>query len=490
MDEARDNNDYYELKGYSHLGIWVNEEQSDFRNRPKQTSSILRGTIDAIAKVYEHAPTRALTDQPEASDWLQKVYDSNFFNDKMMEADRQVYLNSYCAIEVYPNVDQDSGNPINPDRPINLYLYGRDEVFAWTTEDDPDKPYAMLTKAYFEELGQFKYVLWTEAEYREYWTDERHVGNSAELSTIAVQEPKEFKVKPNPYGVIPFVIISEPIVRTLGGRGIGTELRMLNENIDEILTYAIALHTRFVLPVGTVQNVRSDYTPDFTPGGFTILPAMPGVKMGEDNMPKAAYLQTEIGGNSAAMWAHIRNSAETKLEELGVPAGIVYRDASTDLSGVAVVAKTGPLLAKLRRRQIQMGVAETAIARLIFRVYGKTYGRDDFVRYADKLRMLLTWAPPQLEFPTPERLASDESDIANGYKTHIDVLMERHGITEEDAFKKFEHILETNARMNAIKSKYEVLGSDDPAPDTLETPDDAERGNEQNRDGIDADPQE
>jgi hypothetical protein len=151
------------------------------------------------------------------------------------------------------------------------------------------------------------------------------------------------------------------------------------------------------------------------------------------------------------VWYNAQTYANQTLEDLDVPLAAVRMDASTDRSGIAIVAKHIPLLERTRGRQPQFTQAETELAEMILTVAGNSYPEaSSLAAVGTDLDYAVTWPTPRFPLPTPERDLQDKWEMDEGIKSLIDVVAERNGQTAEQAKEHIERVAEDNKWLATI----------------------------------------
>jgi hypothetical protein len=425
---ATTNEDFYQLRNKSYIERRKAEDDTAFQNRPKRTSHLTRTVIRKLAEpLYNPGPTRTLANSGAVDTWLQGVYADAHINARMQSADRAATLNDVAALQVEATGD--------PKRPIRVWLWKAHEFAVFCPPDDPLTPWAVCTREIVPDQSRkvrTRYRLWSAAERRTFLTepfDDARMAGGRRADLMVADESG-----PTPYpGVLPFSFVrNEPPECKFWDGGIGTALRECNREVDRGLS-DIAEHLQtFLNPKGFVSNVALSTRFTDRVDGFIHLRPMPGASEGENKIePRVWYLQATLGVQEA--WYDLRAYSDQTLEELDVPLTTVRTDSSTDLSGIAIVAKTLPLLNRTRNRQPQFTEAETDLAGKALAVGGVWYRQATLTAAARDPRLMLVWPEPSFPLPTPERDAGDEFELAQGLADPIEVLAKRRGLTIDQA---------------------------------------------------------
>jgi hypothetical protein len=291
-------------------------------------------------------------------------------------------------------------------------------------------------------------------------------------------------------GVLPFIFLrNEPAESEFWDGGIGGPLKMCNMDIDRELSDCAQHVYEFLNPRGYYRNVAVGQGREIDRiGSFRHLRPPLGTREGDNKIePDAFLVQAQLGVEAA--WYNVKTYADMTIEELEVPLTAIRSDAATDLSGIAIVAKTLPLMDFMRERQPQFTEAEEELAAKIMAVCGASYaGGEALAAAARDPRFECIWPEPCLPMPTPERDAQDRAEMEDGLADPIEVLARRRGLTLAQAEELAVAIAERRKRWNAI-----MQGTEAPAPGAdaakvageSETPDEA-KGTEADGQAADA----
>lgn len=416
------NDDFYRLRNAGYLERREAEDDVDFLSRPKRTSKLTRRVIKVLTdQLYNPGPTRTMPGP--AGVFLDGVYRDTHVNNVMQKADRAATLNDVAAVQVEATGD--------PKRPIRVHLWKAQEFAVFTTDAEPCTPWAVVTRSIQtlpDGRRRRKYRVWSAAELRTYHTD-AFTGPETAGGTRA---DRDVTIEPNPYpGCLPFTFVrNEPADGEceFWTGGLGTALRECNAEIDRELS-DLAQHVKeFLNPRGFARNVSASSRFLERVGGFTRLSPTAAAAQGENTLqPDVFYLQARLAVEEA--WANLTRYADMTLEELDIPAATVRADASTNLSGVAIIAKQVPLINRTRSRHVPFAETEVELAGKVLAVAGLWYGRADLVAAANDPKLTCVWPEPQLSLPTPEQDAADEAELALGLTDPLELLARRRGVT-------------------------------------------------------------
>jgi hypothetical protein len=452
IQEAQAAEDFYQFRNFKHLRPRREESQADFQARPKRYSRITRTIVRKLTEpLYSNGPSRTWDGDPTRTEWLEEIYAQAEANSRLMSADRASTLAHVAALQVEATGD--------PARPIRFWVWKGHELAVFVRDNNPIEPWAVVTieRVPTDTIGRVKtrYRVWSAFERRTYLTDEHlpdsNPGKSAQL--IASESG------PSPYsGVLPFVFVRhEPADSAFWEGGIGKALVEANAEADRRQCDLAEHMSRYLNPFGYARNIPA--TASFTnkPGGFTHLQADPAVKTGDQaGQPELGYLQAQLGVQDA--WADLRAFLDSTCEELEIPITVIRSDSSTDLSGVAIVAKQMPLIDRTRARQVQFAETEKDLAATVLAVYGTWYGDESCLQAARESQLCVVWPEPKIPLPTPDRDLADAWELDQGLTDPIEVLARRRGITLAQALELAEQIAERRKQWQAIFA----TGEEDP----------------------------
>ena len=380
------------------------------------------------------------------------------------------------ALQVEPTGD--------PSRPIRVILWKGHEFAVFCRDGDSECPWAVVTRDLIPAgLGRVRarYRAWSADERREYLSAPYAQGDAA-----SGRRAEPAAAEPNPFGRVPFVFVrNEPIEAEFWDGGIGTPLRECNQEIDRELS-DIAEHAReFMSPKFFLRNVATSFRQVERVGAAMHLKPPPGTKDGDNTVqPDAFYVQAESGVEAA--WFNLKNYADMTVEELELPLTAIRSDAATDLSGIAIVAKTLPLIDYTRDRQPHFTEHEEALAVAILAVAAASYEGGEFLAgAAAEPGFECIWPEPALPMPTPERDAQDAAELEAGLTDPLEVIARRRGLTLQQAEEWALASAGRRRRWNAIMK--DTAPEEQAASDTTGTGDATEEAEGEGTDGEDDD---
>lgn len=429
LAEARRVEDYYQLRNGKHLPRREAESDEDFAQRPKRYSRVTRTAARKLAGLYNPGPTRTWEGGGTIEAWLNETYAAAAVNTRMQSADRSALLHHVTAVQVEPTGD--------PKRPLAYWLWKGHEFAVFLRDGDPINPYAVCTMDVIpdpENPGRVctRFRLWSAAERRTLLSDPHRGECGATRATRYHPDGEQTGPSPLP-GVLPFVFCrNEPADSQFWEGGIGGALADLNRELDRGLSDLAEHVGAFLNPTPWAKGLSASTRFLTKVGRFLHLVPDVATAQGDNRIePELGYLQAQLGVESA--WLDLKTYADAALEELEVPLTIVRSDASTDLSGVAIIAKQMPMYERLRVRQPQWGEAESDLAAVSLAVAGIHYGQPALLAAAADPRLVCTWPEPKVPLPTTEQDATDEWELTNRLADPIEVLAKRRGLTLQQA---------------------------------------------------------
>ena len=173
----------------------------------------------------------------------------------MNHAEAQATLNDVCAIQIKCTND--------PDKPVDLQLWGGDEFTVFTDPEDPRQPFAVVTIDRYNERTRYK--LWFEDEVRTFLTDQYSSDRTAGAGVaIREQDGRGEYLRLHPLRV-PALPRSGPPVLDAGP---GDVPRKAELRINDRLSELDELIMKYGRPIGVFKNVTPTFTPEIGPGRF------------------------------------------------------------------------------------------------------------------------------------------------------------------------------------------------------------------------------
>ncbi len=357
----------------------------------------------------------------------------------MNHAEAQATLNDVCAIQVKCTND--------PDKPVDLQLWGGDEFTVFTDPEDPRHPFAVVTIDRYNERTRYK--LWFEDEVRTFLTDQYSKEKTAG-ARVAIESRKAEK---NTYGCIPFAFLHyRAPVRQFWTPGPGTFLRKAELRINDRLSELDELISKYGRPIGVFRNVSPTFTPEVGPGRFMRLcrggTGYTGEGYADGGEPSAEYLQAQLAIES--IWVDLEKYMKQVATAVNLPYTALELEYSNAPSGISLIIKAAPLLTRARQRRPIFQMAETHLAKKILTAAGNHYGQAELLDQVAQFKLLLAWSEPRIPIPGPERDQSDEWEMQVGIKSRICVCMERYGLSRDQAVEHIKQVAKDEAEADEI----------------------------------------
>lgn len=421
---------YYQGRGLQYLERRSGETEEQFKKRPKRTSKITRQVTRMLSRqLWAQHPMRDVEGNPAVSEWYQELARTAHLDVRLVAADRASILGHVAAIEI-----EATGNP---DRPASLYVWKPHEFVVWVRDDDPADVWAVATRSRIRagaagDKFQTRIRVWTAFERRTYYSRPYGFGEPASGKSV-VMDPEQSGLSPYT-GVLPFTFVRfEPAVSEFWEGGLGPSLVEINGEADRALS-DLAQHVQaFLNPARWAKGLPATARLSPQPDGFVHIPVDPAARVGDMRIePELGYLQASLAVDQG--WTELRNYVDQSLEELEIPATLVRTtSSSTDLSGVAIVAKQVPFYEHARARQpLAVETEEDLFARCCA-VVGLWFQQPDLVMAAQTGGLMVTFPEPKIPLPTAERDQADQWELDNGFSDPIEILAKRRGITIKQA---------------------------------------------------------
>ena len=447
---AIENQAFYDLQSDRYAPRREAETEFDFAGRPKRQSGFVQQAVDRLCEhTYNPGPQRTVLADAAAEKVLDGVYEDNHVDCVMQHAEVQAALNDVCAVQVKCTND--------PDKPVDLQLWGADEFTVFTDPEDPRKTFAVCTIDAVDR--NTRYRVWFADEIYTYVTNRYGVDSGRRIIVPGEKTPVDEALiqkgspEANTYGCIPFAFLHyRAPIRQFWTPGPGTFLRKAELRINDRLSELDELIGKYGRPIGVFKNVSPTFTPEIGPGRFMRLcrggTGYTGEGYADGGDPAAEYLQAQLAIES--IWVDLEKYMKQVATAVNLPYSsleLQYEDAS---SGIALIIKSFPLMTRARQRRPIYQLAETDLARTILTAFGFHYGRAELVPAAKQLSILLAWPEPRLEIPGPDRDQTDEWEMQCGIKSRVIVCMERYGLNEDQAIERIKTVAEQEQKVKAI----------------------------------------
>lgn len=432
IEDAYANADYYNGEGRQYIEIREGEDQKSFDRRRKRTSMLTYEVVEALCRhLYNPGPTRKLADA-DADAWLQDLYAKLDINAFWQEADRLCTLNDWCAFQAAQSDD--------PDLPVQLHLWGREELCVWTDPDNVRRPAVVCTIDRFD--AQTRYRVYDDTMMATLvtgkWDEARPARSRDRLDNSTRSARMVGEPEPHGFGRLPFSFVHfRPPVRSFHTPGIGTSIRQCNAVIDAILCDLSESIQFYARPIPYARNVREDWKPVIRAGGFIRLEPPHDAPMGEgfsQPEPTLDYLHAQI--DIEGLWSDVKHQVDHVLENFGVPQAAVRMEQQTAASGAAIIQEQAPLIERSRKRRPQFAKYETDLAKLVLWAGALQTGDTKLEAASADPGLTLTWGEPQIDLPGQDRDAADRAALELGVTSRVEILMARDGLTREQASER------------------------------------------------------
>ena len=188
LASAIENQAFYDLESDRYQPRREAETEFDFAGRPRRQSGFVQQAVDRLCEhTYNPGPQRTVVAGPHsksgeglADSLLTQVYETNHIDCVMQHAEAQATLNDVCAVQVKCTND--------PDKPVDLQLWGGDEFTVFTDPEDPRQAFAVVTIDRYNQRTRYK--LWFEDEVRTYLTDQYSADRTAGAGSRCGPRPR------------------------------------------------------------------------------------------------------------------------------------------------------------------------------------------------------------------------------------------------------------------------------------------------------------
>jgi len=441
--------------------------------RLDRTLPIMRRIVHVLTKnLYGEGPRRTLQ-PPEGSDqatyeavdqWLNAVYRRNAIDAMFQEADRMATVGDFCAFQVKPST--------NPKEPVRVTLWKANELVVWLNPEDQTEPIAVGTIDMFD--NQRRLTLWTAGFYQVYMTEKWTPGTGNGATVYRRVGP----AVPHPFGIIPFSFVHfEFPTSYFYTDGPGTNLRELNDRVNLSISEVFR---------AVMANLKAILVAKNIPAGTTLpKPIRPGVvvelagpKEGSETEtdPSLDYLQAD-SSFVAAGWDDAERFLSLTLDMHGVPESAVRMVQDSSRSGVSLVTEQIPLIDWAVSRQRAFSRYEDDLAKVVLTVGASHLGQQDFDEYkatsaqlalvANEPNLTLRWPNMYPRLPGEETDRGDQFKLDNQFRSRTQLLMEREGMTREEAVAYREETAQD------LKDEEALFGSTEPEPEEGNEPDES-----------------
>ena len=439
----------------------------------RRTTPIFKRIVEVLTMhLYKNQPTRRLKNE-QASGFLEAIYRRNYLWPKWKRLDALTLIGGFGALQFSGSTD--------PHSPVDIYLWGADQLAVWVDPDDAIRPIAVATLD--RHNGEKRVRLWTREQVVTFVSDQNVIH-----AAFAARSFKFQSRKPNPYkdrngeGILPFSFAHWTFpTQEFETNSPGLNLKELNHGVNERLDNlgdSIYFHAR---PIGIANNVDDSWTPpgEIRPGDFLKLPASSIDAGGNGPLPTLSYLAPEVA-HITADWADMNNWLDHELEMWGIPPAMIRMVQSGAASGIALQTEQLPLLGYVEGRRADFACYEEEAAHRCMEITDAHLRNVGLQAEADQVNaeleawsFSLHWPVLYIQLPGPDRDRADDWRLAKGDVSIVGIVQERHDLTEDEAFEHLQKVAEQKAKLETMgiaqaQPKPAPLGP--PNPDQAEAP--------------------
>ncbi len=425
---------YQELLNFYHGAHWEGRERWGEKRLTfnyakvvidKVTSYLMSGVNFAVEPVEDSDEARGRAQKVEAA--LYRVYQANGLEQLDFETEIDCAILGDACYKVIWDQETRSVRVTAPD------IQG---IYVWRTGDDASRVWRVaskysLTADEVEILYQVKpkgktanvIELWTAREF-ELWLDDT-----------------QLEKKPNPYGLIPFVIypnLGEP--KKFWGISDLTQIMEPQREFNRAMSQLSRILELSGNPIAVLENVEESEDVAVRPGAVWNVP--------ED---AKAYLLDLLQGGGVRLHIDYINLLYRTLHDVSESPRAAFGGTERDLSGVALEIELQPLLQKVRRKRIIRTDAYNQRSRLILKLLEKYQGED----FGDNL-LRVVWNPV-LPRDLAKLVATEQILVQSGIHSRRRAMDEVGVKDPETEFRRWleerEAILRMNKELNLRPSR-------------------------------------
>lgn len=453
LADAAENQAFLDLGGKLYIERREAETEFDYAGRIKKTTGLVHQCVNRLCQhTYNPGPMRTVVGDKAAEELLESIWKRNHIDAVMNEAEQLSTVNDVACIQATVPLDEETRQR----KPIDLQIWGSEEFAVFLDPDDQRRPYAVVVIDKVDETTRYR--LWFSDLVYEFRTKKLD-SDETRGGVIAFQwgDPE-----PNDFGCLPFAFVPyKPQVRHFWPQGPGTFLREAEKDLNlEVSDLAEAI-LKYGKPIGLFLNVSPEENVEIGPGRFIRLVRGGSAYSGDgfEGMgdPDAKYLQAQLA--IEAIWHDIQQTAAQVAEAVDLPSGALRLEYNDAASGVSIVIKNWPLLARARQRRPIYQWAETELARTICRCYGAYYGDAAIAAAAVDLDLVLSWPEPRIPIPGPERDQCDDYELMRGTKSRVMIVQERYGLGRDQAIQHCRQVAEDEAAIAGFAPPLNPVGA-------------------------------
>ncbi len=421
---------YRELLDFYHGRQWEGRERRGEKRLTfnyarvfidKVTSYLMSGINFAVEAVGDSEEDKAKAQRAEAA--LHQVYADNNLEQLDLETEIDCAILGDACYKVIWDTEAKRIRITAPDvQGVYAWWLGDDTSRIWRvaskyslTAEEAESLYGVKPKGKTATIVE----LWTDGEFELY------------LDGGLIEQ------KPNPYGLIPFIIypnLREP-KRFWGISDLSQIMesqRELNRAMSQ-LSHILELSGN---PIAVLENVEESEDIAVRPGAVWTIP--------ED---AKAYLLDLLQGGGVRLHIDYINLLYRTLHDVSESPRAAFGGTERDLSGVALEIELNPLLQKVRRKQIIRTAVYNRRNRLILKLLEKYQGMEFG---ANRLRVI--WSPV-LPQDLSRLVANEQTLVQTGVHSRRRAMDEVGVKDAEGEFKQWleerEAILKMNKELNA-----------------------------------------
>ena len=438
IDRARMVRDYYEGGFEPYQQDYPKRLGVHNEDLIKRSIPFTRSIIDSlIRRHYMSNPKRSITDNPEATEYLEQLYSRGRINPKLKAALKYAAIGGTAAIQVELNQPQNaeqSQATLTLARPsVNFRLWAADEYCVWCSPDEPITPWAVATIDRYDNTTRCR--LWTPETFAVYtskkWDGTGNTRGTRTFEPVSVEE--------NFLGLVPFAFCWwEPPTKEFWGWCPGPELMRINDHANARLT-KIADDTLWTRPVLFSRNVSETFKmPDRYTAGDTV--KLPGLHetIGEGEGPSLEYTIADLSYLSSDR-EELDSYLDLEGEMHGVPSEAWRNKSNGATSGVAIISEQLPIIEACEARQELLEETERDLALVTLLTIQSWLGDIPAITQAiNNFDLSIQWPPLTKNRPGPDYDQHLQFELVNQLSSEIQVYMQMTGSTEQEAVEHFE----------------------------------------------------
>jgi hypothetical protein len=487
LDRARTVRDFYEgnfqpyQEDYPHR-LGVHNEDLVRRSIP-----FVRSIINAkIRRHYMSNPVRKIKDNPDATGYLEMLYNKGRINPKLKAALKFAALGGVSAIQVELNqpgmsldgqVNQEQSQAtLSLARPaVNFRLWAPDEFCVWCSPDEPLTPWAVATIDRYD--NQTRCRLWTPETFAVYRTKKW----DGSTNTRGTRTFEPVSVEDNFLGLVPFAFLWwEAPTKEFWGWAPGPELMRINDHANARLT-KIADDTLWTRPILFGRNIADTFKiPDrYVAGDVVKLPGLHDIIGDGIEGPSIEATVADLS-YLAADREELDTFLDLEGEMHGVPAEAWRNKSNAATSGVAIISEQLPIIEECEARQELLEETERDLALVTLMTVNAWLGNVPAITQAiNDFELSIDWPPLTKNRPGPDFDQHLQFEMVNEISGPVQVYMQMTGATEEEALEHFEQKARQAAYLAQIAPQVDPLTGQPIQPETMpEEPTETEAGTE------------